>query len=670
MMNMKYLLKGVAALFVGMVAISCSHDADGTEQAEESALENAQTTLGFHIPTDQDWVMSSMANANVVIEGEAGKAYTVKFYSNNPLTDEIAYILDMREVEAGQHYVSQFRYPSALTSFYVGLTDAEGITTYKMAEIVNGSITSLNDIASARSITRTSLPNHNLWGDPTADGGIWNWNVPPALTPKQKLRVKAYFQANPNLTYEDPHLTNFFVQQVYKGNPQTKGPVSPEQYQSANNGWVIGSDHMDKLTVGTGGGEGSESPNFFNHVYNFNFGEYNGGATTTVLNTGASTNNYTAENTHQDQIMLMVNSKTDCVGYWNSDGSCGHNDRCALVSAEVIDQWAEEYGNNIGEAVVDGWNRSFVGLDFDQVVGDDVYAKGVSYQDANGEWKWDANRYATFEFKGQTYRFLSAETNRYCADRTEPTYHGVANFNDRPSDTIIEDLLRLGYLPYTDTLKDWVKVGGGRDFYYSDWIVTLTPADKIKKKEEKQIWSYAFEDSNLKSDYDMNDVVLKVQETMDGTQLKVTLAAAGCEYDNKVCLNGTVITWNGKDEVHNVFGMDHEKTINTGWSSRVPAAVTYINKPANYDPQTAAWTIVPSGGDMKDKPIGLAQTGLNPTGIVIPYDWAWPTERTSICDAYRTTGHSFAQWATSTAGDLRTSTSDWYKYPDTSCTMK
>ena len=245
MMNMKYLLKGVAALFVGMVAISCSHDADGTEQAEESALENAQTTLGFHIPTDQDWVMSSMANANVVIEGEAGKAYTVKFYSNNPLTDEIAYILDMQEVEAGQHYVSQFRYPSAMTSFYVGLTDAEGITTYKMAEIVNGSITSLNDIASARSITRTSLPNHNLWGDPTADGGIWNWNVPPALTPKQKLRVKAYFQANPNLTYEDPHLTNFFVQQVYKGNPQTKGPVSPEQYQSANNGWVIGSDHMD-----------------------------------------------------------------------------------------------------------------------------------------------------------------------------------------------------------------------------------------------------------------------------------------------------------------------------------------------------------------------------------------------------------------------------------------
>jgi len=669
-MNKKYLLKGFAALLVGAVTASCSRDVDVVEQEAQSALDNAESTLGFHIPADQDWVMSSMANANLVIDGEVGQTYTVKFYSNNPLTDEIAYILDMKEVESGQKYVSEFRYPSAMSSFYVGLTNAEGITIYKTAEIVNGNITSLNDIAESRRITRTSLPNHNLWGDPNADGGIWNWNVPPPLTAGQKLRVKAYFQANPRLTYVDPQLKNFFVQQVYKGNPQTKGQVSPEQYQSANDGWVVGSDHMDKLTVGTGGGEGSESPNFFNHVYNFNFGEYNGGATTTVLNTGASTNNYTAENTHQDQIMLMVDSKTDCVGYWNSEGSLGHNDRCALAGAEVIDQWAEEYGNGIGEAVVDGWNRSFVGLDFDQVVGDDVYAKGVSYQDENGEWKYDANRYAMFEFKGAYYHFLIADANRYCADRTEPKYKGVQHYNDRPSDDIIEDLLSLGYLPYSDTLKDWVKVGGGRDYYYSDWIVTLTPADKVKKQEEKQIWSYAFEDSNLKSDYDMNDVVLKVQETMSGTQLKVSLVAAGCEYDNRVYLNGTLIKWNGKEEVHDVLGQDHGTTINTGWSSRVPVAVTYINKPSNYDPQTAAWTIVPSGGDMKDKHIGLARIGQAPTGIVVPYDWAWPRERINICDAYRVTNHSFAKWARTTFGDLRRSTSDWYQYPDVSVTMK
>lgn len=669
-MNKKYLLKGFVALFVGVVTASCSHDLDGVEEVKQNALDNAQAALGFYIPADQDWVMSSMANANLTIQGEVGQTYTVKFYSNNPLTDDIAYILDMKTVQSGENYVSTFRYPSAMTSFFVGLTNDDEKTVYKTAEIVNGSISGLKEISDTRNITRTSLPNHNLWGDPEADGGTWNWNVPPALTAGQKLRVKAYFQANPNLTYVDPHLKNFFVQQVYKGNPQTKGAVSPEQYQSANNGWVIGSDHMDKLTVGTGG-EGAESENFFNHVYNFNFGEYNGGSTTTVLNTGASTNDYTAANTHQDQIMLMVDSKTDCVGYWNSDGSLGHNDRCALAGAEVIDAWAEQYGNNIGEAVVDGWNRSFVGLDFDQVVGDDVYAKGVSYQDENGNWQYDANRYAMFEFQGEYYHFLRAETNMYCADRTETKYGGVQNYNDRPSDDIIEDLISLGYLPYTSTLKDWVKVGGGRDYYYSDWIVTLTPAEKIgQKKEEKQIWSYAFEDSNLKSDYDLNDVVLKVQETLDGTQLKVTLVAAGCEYDNKVYLNGTVISWNGKEEVHDVLGGAHEATINTGWTSRVPAVVTYISKPANYDPQTAAWTIVPSGGDMKDLHIGLASTGEAPTGIVVPYDWAWPRERINICDAYRTTDHSFARWARTTAGDLRTSTSDWYKFPDVNVTMK
>jgi hypothetical protein len=102
------------------------------------------------------------------------------------------------------------------------------------------------------------------------------------------------------------------------------------------------------------------------------------------------------------------------------------------------------------------------------MVGTDVYANG------------------TFEFEGKTYHFLTAETNKYAADLTEESYKlkngststigGKANFNDRPSDAIIRDLLSKGYLPYSDTLKDWVKVGGTADGYYSDWIVTLTEA--------------------------------------------------------------------------------------------------------------------------------------------------------------------------------------------------
>ena len=231
--------------------------------------------------------------------------------------------------------------------------------------------------------TRGHNANANEWADPTKEYG--GWTVPDPLTEKQKLRVKAYFQAiqypgGTNCNYKD-----FFVQQVYKGNPQTKGPHSDEQYQSANGGWVVGSNHMDHLTAGS----------IHDHINNFNYGDYSGGGTVTVLDNGQYVNGGT---THQDQIMLMVNSQTDCFGYWNSDGSLGHDDRYRLVSAAVIDQWAKDYGNNIGEPVTDKWNRSFIGFDFDQVAGNDVYAKNngsiiyAKYTESpagNAQYAWD-----------------------------------------------------------------------------------------------------------------------------------------------------------------------------------------------------------------------------------------------------------------------------------------
>jgi len=212
--------------------------------------------------------------------------------------------------------------------------------------------------------TRGHNANANEWADPDKEYG--GWVVPDPLDEKQKLRVKAYFQYNQYPGGTQCDYKDFFVQQVYKGNPSTKGPYSDEQYQSANGGWVVGSDHMDKLTAGS----------IHDHINNFNFGTYSGGGTVTVLDNGQHVN---GGSTHQDQIMLMVNSQTDCFGYWNSDGSLGHDDRYRLVSAEVIDNWIEEhadlgFGPNYGMKVVDKWDRSFIGFDFDQVAGRDVYA--------------------------------------------------------------------------------------------------------------------------------------------------------------------------------------------------------------------------------------------------------------------------------------------------------
>ena len=71
--------------------------------------------------------------------------------------------------------------------------------------------------ATSRMLTRAENANGNEWADIKNSTGYGGWLVPDTLTEGQKERVRKYFQANPNLTFEDPHLENFFVQQVYKG---------------------------------------------------------------------------------------------------------------------------------------------------------------------------------------------------------------------------------------------------------------------------------------------------------------------------------------------------------------------------------------------------------------------------------------------------------------------
>ena len=67
----------------------------------------------------------------------------------------------------------------------------------------------------SRARTRGENANANEWADPNkAYGGLI---VPPPLTAKQIAVVKKYFQTHPNLGYQDPGWSNYFIQQVYKG---------------------------------------------------------------------------------------------------------------------------------------------------------------------------------------------------------------------------------------------------------------------------------------------------------------------------------------------------------------------------------------------------------------------------------------------------------------------
>ena len=452
--------------------------------------------------------------------------------------------------------------------------------------------------------------NANQWGDPNYyDGG---YKIPDALTEGQKLRAAAYFKAHDHIDFVAPTYTDFFVQQVYKGD---------KQYQMGANTKVTGSNNMDKLTFG--------DTDDATHVHKFNAGtftgdrSYNGLSVIEVLNTGANTNDCgksdKADQWHYDQIQFLIGGSAASVGYNGSAASFHHyTGRCALVSAETIDTWAEDEANfvdgkAIGEKCKDDWDRSFVGLDFDGLSleeaqkvnnGSRVEAK-LSYAESKKKdyvWTgttlvaWDAIKDEVLTDKdGNTVYFLTSSDNAIIGEwaslgsdpikkmsKEECANYGVTITNsdmDVFDLTKIKDMIKDGYSPkWNGNLVDWVKYIG-RDYYYDDWIVTLTKAEKQNTTiTDPTTWSIRVMAEDLsaseESDFDFNDVVLDFFGTENSNILNVTLQAAGGTLPLRINEDNAL-------EVHKLFKVETNVMVNTNWTgsnkadkSAVPFTIT------------------------------------------------------------------------------------------------
>ena len=484
-------------------------------------------------------------------------------------------------------FVAQFGQPAADQDWGFGTTATRGVTR------------SISDMQPGAN------KNRNLWA---ATDGAFNLLVPTPLTAGQKLRVQKYFQAHPNLTWEAPDMTNYFVQQVYKGSNTTAGAYSAEQYPQGNGSIVVGSNHMDQLTIGANNV----------HVLDFNYGD-NPNTAADVKNNGTLTND---TQYHSDQITLMIGVQPTCVGYESSDGSVKRNDCMALAGAKAIDDWARAQNPVIGEDVWYGtdqygyenksWNRSFVGLDYEQKTLEECYAVDYSTgspvspsyvtvdqtyrdyfymgKDANNnniilskaQYKAQYGNYL-LDKDGNKIPWITDQTNQICGTNVDfpnqDTYMprmdcrsaGGGN-NDQVLDmTLIQGKLdQNAYPALNGGLQKWVKDIGGRDYVYSDWIVTLAPARENTQTPPPPSDNYSIrviaEDltfgTDLDTDFDFNDVVFDV--CLKATETKIRLKAAG---GTLPLIIGIANPQNDQDylanEVHEIFGVQVNVMVNT-----------------------------------------------------------------------------------------------------------
>ena len=134
----KYLLNGFAFLTMKEVNVEV--------QEQQASLDNAQQTLGFYIPANQDWVMTTTATATFNVKGLSDEA-TVYVFSNNPYADGYGSALASGQTTGTTTTLSDFRIPSYLEGVYVGLKESNGNMVYKYVDVENNQITADYDFS-------------------------------------------------------------------------------------------------------------------------------------------------------------------------------------------------------------------------------------------------------------------------------------------------------------------------------------------------------------------------------------------------------------------------------------------------------------------------------------------------------------------------------------------
>ena len=514
----------------------------------------------------------------------------------------------------------------------------------------------------ALNMTAGANKNRNQWA---ATDGQFKLLVPTPLSEGQKNRVRAYFQQNRYLTWQQPNMTDYFVQQVYTGGTNTSGSLSQEIYTKAVGDPVTGAAHMDYLTIGGV------------HVLDFN-GADDVNIATDVKDNNTKTND---DKYHSDGITLMIGVTPTNVGYKVSDGSVEHTDHMALVGAKVIDDWARAQTPIIGEDVWYGkdkdgydnsfWNRSFVGLDYEQVPASQAFnGSYVKVDDIQPGYIWDSatntilskaeykttyNTEYLLDRNGNQIPYLMTNTNEFLAQSSnfpsQDSYMPRKEIRTGYTDQVLDIQLIYGklddncYPVSAKQLQEWMKNVGGRDYYYSDWIVTLAPAQQIEI-DETPSYRVIAEVLSAKgdTDFDFNDVVFDVEPNAAGNAAKITVLAAGGIYRLEVAgqeVHKALLGGDGQiDEETGLYPM-----INTGSGPQVDPAVIFEAYPGNFSSDAAIRATIqnisikvwkPTSNDSKDvvECTLSANQGKPASKVLVDKSFGIVPERHSIANEY------------------------------------
>lgn len=191
--------------------------------------------------------------------------------------------------------------------------------------------------------------------------------------------------------------------------------------------------------------------------------------------------------------------------------------------------------------------------------------------------------------------------------------------------------------------------------YSPDETPVVVPDPEPEPTPDAQSWIIACEDLGDTDDFDFNDVVFSVSHASGETTATVTPLAAGGTLSANIYYGSQNL-----GEIHSLLGNSEIKIMNTNNRGTAGSPIT-INVPENFTmTESMGGFSIKVSGKWQDKQIdgtvSIAAPGKGEAPQMICVDnsdnWAWPTERTRIDEAYSGFGEWGSNYATST---------DWYK---------
>ena len=595
-----FFLKGGAALTVGLAMTACTKDFNYEIEEQKASLDNAQQTLGFYIPDNQDWVMSTTATATFNIKGLSDDA-TVYVFSNNPQADGYGSVLASSQTTGTTTTLSEFRIPAHLESVFVGVKESNGNMIYKYVDVENGQITVDYDYSTtANARTRASavvdgdpftfentasyyktiadIPydakdintssdydcvmsgklvatsgmrsNLNLWQGPAVDiyingevtipTGAYIHSANIYVLPGSTLTV--YKQANYGckIYVSENAILNYYVSKL-----ETNNDGSGRLSSIYNRGTVSFADNFEAnqdviiYNEGTMTGKDITSKPGDGHTSLFyNFGE--------LTLTGNMVLNSCANFYNEGKV--TVSGETNVTQkdiYWINNGH--YTTGSMIFSAKnatfynycqlLVKGNAHMYDGEFN--LMSGSYTEANTADFDNFI---VNMNGNAGFNVNSGSNWAAQGDGTFQ------GFKATGTNNYVRLGGTTTVAGhlksletTGNITLAHNDIVDLGANDSGVQPTYQFNEGTTKV----KFVELNPTYTATNCGASWNGDytidepvtENQTWTYAFEDGITNCDVDMNDVVIQVKESeTDSNKLIVKLVAAGCEYDNYVWL--------------------------------------------------------------------------------------------------------------------------------------